>query len=130
MIHHPIQPLQKGADGVLRFRANPLVQHLLEVGKAHGCGLNELAIHPAATADDHQQLAQLIGYSLSGYGELSYVDKHSYDAAAVMGNADLNEDKCRIQLLEMQLKDLREQLAEPMARLFGLHPDDLKGPEQ
>lgn len=31
--------------------------------------------------EDREQFAQLIGYSLSGYGDLSYVSDESYDAA-------------------------------------------------
>ncbi|ELY4307208.1 hypothetical protein SMZ19_003863 [Cronobacter sakazakii] len=35
-------------------------------------------------AEDRMQLAQLIGYSLSGYGSLSYVSDESYARAASM----------------------------------------------
>lgn len=46
--HHPMQPLFVDGDGVIRFRPNALVRFLLE---------------------------QLIGYSASGWGELSYVNE-------------------------------------------------------
>ena len=36
---HPIQPLEK-KDGVLRFKQNAIVRHLLDHGKRHGCGLS------------------------------------------------------------------------------------------
>jgi hypothetical protein len=37
--------------------------------------LNELAMLPNIPKEDHEQLAQLIGYSVSGAGDLSYMDR-------------------------------------------------------
>lgn len=119
---HPIQPLEK-KDGVLRFKQNAIVSHLLEHGEKHGCGLNEIA-RMDFSEEDHMQLAQLIGYSLSGYGELSYVDGDSYSAAEKMSEGK-SEVAARIEHLESELAALRTELREPMARLFGVHPDDL-----
>lgn len=120
---NPIQPLTKDPHGMLRFKSNAIVEHLLEVAKKHGCGLNEIACMDF-TPDDRQQLAQLIGYSLSGYSELSYVDDDAYGAATEMANGK-KEDKARIKHLERELKAVRAALRKPMARLFGCHPDDL-----
>ena len=64
---NPIQPLAKDERGVLRFKANAIVRHLLDTHP--DCDLNRLACMDF-TDDDRQQFAQLIGYSLSGYGEL------------------------------------------------------------
>lgn len=126
---NPIQPLETDADGILRFKRNMLVNALLEHGQATGFGLNELAIKMHWTegyADDWRQLAQLIGYSLSGCGSLSYVDDATYNAAAAMADdASLTEEMARIATLEEELSVLRAALREPMARLFGIHPDDL-----
>lgn len=85
---NPIQPLAKDAKGVLRFKENALVSALLEHWRATGFGLNELALKFCTQehADDWQQLAQLIGYSLSGYGELSYVSDDARCAAATMAD--------------------------------------------
>jgi hypothetical protein len=79
----PIQPIEEDANGVLRFKANALVKALLEHGQRTGLCMNDLAVcyRTESYANDWQQLAQLIGYSLSGYGELSYVDDAAYDAA-------------------------------------------------
>lgn len=120
---NPIQPLKKDSNGVLRFKGNAIVEHLLEVGQKHGCGLNEIACMDF-TADDRQQFAQLINYSLSGYSELSYVDGDAYGAACEMA-AGKSEDKARIRHLERELAAVRKSLRMPMARLFGIHPDDL-----
>lgn len=78
MSSHPIQPLQKDAHGVVRFRPNKIVRFLLDAGPFD---LNKLAVMPFEQ-EDREQFAQLIGYSLSGYGELSYVSEEAYAAAA------------------------------------------------
>ena len=90
--------------------------------------MNDIAINcNHAPADDKQQFAQLIGYSLSGYGELSYVDNYSYESAEIMYVLNTTEDKARITYLELQLTELKRALKAPIARLFDAHPDDLGG---
>lgn len=74
---HPTQPLIY-VDGILRFKENRIVSFLLEFARSKGVGLNEISMMPFSV-EDRQQLAQLIGYSMSGYCELSYVD----EAAAI-----------------------------------------------
>jgi hypothetical protein len=76
----PMQPLVVDSRGTLRFKENTLVRKLLDFGTEHGYGLNQMAVEDF-TPEDRMQLAQLIGYSLSGYGELSYVTDESYDRA-------------------------------------------------
>lgn len=124
---HPIQPLAPDARGTLRFRANAIVQHLLDTHPK--CDLNTLA-RMDFTDDDRQQFAQLIGYSLDGYGELSsYVDDVAYGAAVRMAEG-MAEPEARIASLEQKIAELREainNLREPCARLFEMHPDDLLG---
>jgi hypothetical protein len=78
----PLNPMQPLVDvnGVTRFKKNGLVDALYEHGVKTGLGLNEL--HCMKFSDeDRMQFAQLIGCSLSGYGDLSYVSDASYDAA-------------------------------------------------
>ena len=120
---NPIQPLVD-VNGVLRFKENAIVRHLLDWAYERGHGLNELA-GMNFTQDDQEQFAQLIGYSLSGFGELSYVTDATYNAAATMVDEGLNDGQARIATLEAELTALRTALRDPMARLFGLHPDDL-----
>lgn len=76
-----MQPLVIDGHGTLRFKENPIVRRLLDYATERGYGLNEIAMEQF-DADDQMQLAQLIGYSLSGYGTLSYVTDESYERAA------------------------------------------------
>lgn len=120
----PMQPLVT-EEGVVRFQQNSLVVYLLDNG---GLSMNDLA-RIQASAEDRMQFAQLIGYSHSGYGELGYVTDESFNTAAHMLNEGLTEDKARIKALEGELASLRAAingLREPAARLFEMHPDDLK----
>ena len=71
---HPIQQLKTDKDGVLRFKENSIVRFLTE-GR-----LNELAAMEFPR-EDWVQLAQLIGYSLSGWGTLSYVNDEDWERA-------------------------------------------------
>lgn len=73
----PMQPVVVTERGILRFRQNSIVYYLLDHG---GIGLNQLAMQ-SFPREDWMQFAQLIGYSLSGYSELSYVTDESYEAA-------------------------------------------------
>lgn len=70
----PMQPIEV-VDGVVRFRRNHLVRYLLD--QKGGVNLNNLAMLPNIPAEDRMQLAQLIGYSVSGYGDLNYASKKS-----------------------------------------------------
>ena len=76
-------------------------------------------------SQDREQFAQLTGYSLSGFGELSYVRMETYAAAALMAETGVTETEARIAYLEEELASLRNALREPVARLFGIHPDDI-----
>ncbi len=62
---HPMQKLEKDEHGTIRFRRNKIVEHLA-VNE-----LNELSTM-GFPAEDWEQLAQLIGYSVSGFSTLSY----------------------------------------------------------
>ncbi len=63
------QPLIVLDDGVVRFRENKIVRFLLDAGPFD---MNQLAMMPFGQ-EDYEQFAQLIGYSVSEFGELSYV---------------------------------------------------------
>ena len=75
--HHPLQPLVTDDSGVTRFKANAIVQFLLNTGRHD---MNSLATLPFSN-EDREQFAQLIGYSLCGFGELGYVSDKTYNAA-------------------------------------------------
>jgi hypothetical protein len=88
---HPMQPLIKDPEGVIRFRKNMIVRFLLDNGP---WDLNKLAQMPFSN-EDRQQFAQLIGYSLSGYGELPYVDDEAYERAEVARGVSKSPPRCR-----------------------------------
>ncbi len=119
MSKHPIQPKVVDAAGVWRFKENAIVRWLA-MDK-----LNEIATMNFPR-EDHVQLAQLIGYSLSGFGSLSYVKDDDYNAAAAMFDSGVDERDARIDDLTEQLKSLRDGLRAPIAALYGKHPDDLE----
>lgn len=76
MKKHPMQPVVLDSRGVARFKENKIVSRVLEFATAHGCGMNELA-RMDFSIEDRMQFAQLIGYSVSGYGDLGYASKKS-----------------------------------------------------
>lgn len=120
---NPIQPIEKDALGASRFKANAIVRYLFD----HGCiDLNNLATLPFSQ-DDQEQFAQLIGYSLSAFSELSYVSDDTYGAAELMAYSKYeNSSEARIAHLEQEISALRYTLKKPIARLYGIHPDDLQ----
>ena len=123
-MNHPIQPVREDAHNVLRFKDNAIVRHLLDWATERGMGLNEMAMMNFSD-EDSQQFAQLIGYSLSGYSELNYVDDYAYSIVEIAYESDLDEKDARIEYLECELAHLKHALRKPMARLFDMHPDDL-----
>lgn len=76
-LEQPQQPVILASDGRIRFKPNAIVQHLLDCG---GLDMNHLACQDFSD-EDRQQFAQLIGYSVSGYSELSYVSDEAYERA-------------------------------------------------
>lgn len=77
-VKHPVQPLVKDEYGVVRFKRNAIVRFLLDAGPFD---MNKLAIIEFSN-EDREQFAQLIGYSLSGWSDLSYVSEEAYNKAA------------------------------------------------
>lgn len=86
-LRHPVQPLYRDQHGVIRFKENAIVKFLLEWTTVRGMGLNELA-GKGFSNEDFEQFAQLIGYSLSGFGELSYVSDETFDLAEAQPMCD------------------------------------------
>jgi hypothetical protein len=117
----PIQPLEKDSHGTLRFRENKIVNYLLKAG---GIDMNKLA-DIDFPQEDREQFAELIGYSLSGFSELSYVPDETYAAASAMKYSGKDEKDARIETMTETLESLRKGLREPIAELFGIHPSDL-----
>ena len=70
-MRHPMQPIEKAADGVVRFKANAIVRWLIDTNRTN---LNEITMQ-GFDADDMVQFWQQLGYSVSGYGDLSFIPK-------------------------------------------------------
>lgn len=123
-MRHPTQPLVRDevGHGILRFKSNAIVRHLLDHG---GIDMNRLA-RMDFSREDWQQFAQLIGYSLSGYGDLSYVDNQAYEIAAKLAeNPGADEKDLRIKYLEDKLASVRTAIRDAASRLLEINPDDL-----
>jgi hypothetical protein len=80
------QPIRM-KDGVLEFLENRIIRDLVDKGIIN---LNEVAktYHEEKYNQDHQQLAQLIGYSLGGYLDLDYVQEDKRHAAGIVREYD------------------------------------------
>lgn len=77
---YPMQPIIEDNHGIMRFEKNPIIDWLCTAKS----DMNEIAIFVQENNIDEKywrQIAQLVGYSVSGYGTLSYVDDESYDRA-------------------------------------------------
>lgn len=85
---HPMQPVVEDSEGVVRFQANDLVRDLLD-----GLLKPDLNVIVALVARgryctaDYEQLMQLVGYSVSGYGDLSRVRPESIARADALAQA-------------------------------------------
>ena len=117
-MNHPIQPLAPDERGTIRFKRNSIVDFLAKDR------LNELAAM-GFPQEDWEQLAQLIGYSLSGFSELSYVRDETFATASKMAEDGVTEDQARIAHLEETLTNVREGMRGIVPELFRIHPDDL-----
>lgn len=122
MALHPIQPLELSEHGVLRFKANKILRKLVD---EKIIDLNYVACMDGVDKDDQNQLAQLIGYSHSGYGSLSYSDDYTYSTAYAMYHGQKSELEARLEYLEGLVANLKAVLREPVADLYGIHPEDL-----
>ena len=76
-------------DGKIRFKENKIVRDLLDFVTKNGFGLNQIAMKDYSI-DDREQLHQLIGYSLSGFGELSSTTDETYYTAVKMYDESKN----------------------------------------
>lgn len=100
-MRHPVQPLEKDPNDILRFKKNAIVRYLLDAGPFD---MNHLACIDFSQ-EDSEQFAQLIGYSLGGFGELSYVSNETYSRAesgseviAVTSERESVECNCKLML--------------------------------
>ena len=114
-----MQPIIIDPHGTPRFLENPIVRYLLDNGPYD---LNALRCLPGVSNEMHAQFAQLIGYSVSGYGDLNVavdVDKADERAhKALLKHKDKERKKAA--------KKTAKKTAKPLAkRLRQAHPKAL-----
>lgn len=104
---HPIQPVVRDGHGVVRFKRNAIVEHLLTNSVID---MNTIA---RLTFDrrDREQFAQLIGYSVAGFGDLDYVRPDTLAAAERMAETGETAEQARIATLQSELDAIREESA-------------------
>jgi hypothetical protein len=117
----PIQPIEKDKNGILRFKENRIVNYFR---KHSDKDLNDIATMDF-TREEHEQFAQLIGYSIEGLGDLSYASEEVYEAAYEM-NEGLSEKDARIKFLEERLNFVTNLIRTAAVELFKIHPEDLE----
>lgn len=120
-MNHPIQPIITDEHGTKRFKDNKIVRYLLDASEID---MNQLAAIPF-DQDDREQFAQLIGYSVSGFSDLSYVRDITYETAVKMSEDGKSELETRIEVLESKLDAVRNAIRSIAPKLFRIHPDDL-----
>lgn len=110
----PLQPLVWDGEGVVRFQANRVVKRLLDEASARGIDMNFLRRQEGPTNEDWEHFAQLIGYSVSGWGNLSYVSDKTWSRA----------DKAKDKLLQLYPTDP----AKPPTSEVKLNPNASSAP--
>lgn len=115
----PIQPVCE-VNGVQRFTENRIVRALLD---AAPIDMNDLACM-SFTNQEREQFAQLIGYSVSGFGSLDYVSEETYSAACKMAEGQ-GELEARNEHLRNTLDSVKKGMRNAVAELFETHPDNL-----
>lgn len=103
---NPIQPLYETDNGVIRFKENKIVRYLLDNG---GIDMNQLACLEF-NDNDREQFAQLIGYSHSGFGELSYVSNETYEAAENIYEEGCTDQEARLKFYRDKFNGIKDNI--------------------
>lgn len=122
MGNRPIQPLYVDEHQVQRFEQNKIVRRLLDEGPFD---MNDIDRWQDISDEDREQFAQLIGYSLSGFGELSYVKDDTYDIAERMAEGE-DQELATVRALMGKVVAVRRHARALAVELFNIHPDDLE----
>lgn len=126
----PLQPIYKDENGTFRFVENKVVSFLLKEG---GIDMNRLAMEDFSNAD-REQFAQLIGYSLSGFGDLSYVSDIAYNLAYEIANSQEENNttltetqklKLENAFLKKELNNIKDLLRTPISVIFNIDEEEL-----
>ncbi len=88
---HPMQEVTLDEHGTARFRENRIVKFLLDWGPFDMNELGNLFGNREEFREDEEQLAQLIGYSVSGFGDLPYASEDVINEADAQVEEMLND---------------------------------------
>ena len=80
---YPIQPIERDAQGIIRFKKNAIVEYLLDAGSID---LNKLAMLDFSD-EDRAQFEQLIGRSVSAFCGLDCVSEELAGKATMLSEA-------------------------------------------
>lgn len=117
--NHPIQPLII-VDNIERFKENKIVRYLLDHG---GIDLNQIG-QQFFPQEDEEQFAQLIGYSWSGFCDISYASNRVCEVARNMTDKEMDEKDARIAYLEEVIKTIKQGIKIIAPAVYRMHPDD------
>lgn len=116
---HPMQPVVM-KDGIARFQDNAIVRHLLDVATEAGiCDMNKIA-RLRFGDDDGMQFAQLIGYSVSGFGDLNYASSEMIVQADAEVDRLVSKDQITITSAAAAVERLRALYEEGASEMEGL----------
>lgn len=88
-LKHPRQPIGLSEHGTIRFKPNKIIDWLFETGRAD---LNKI-VTMGFPVEDMVQFWQLLGYSVSGFGDLSFVPEEEIKACDEEAARIYKEDK-------------------------------------
>lgn len=77
----PMQPIAWDGKGVIRFQDNKVITMLLEAGVLNLNSIAGQCIEKKIPRADQMQFWQMLGYSVSGFGDLSFATKEMVAAA-------------------------------------------------
>jgi hypothetical protein len=117
-----MQPIYVDAMGTKRFSMNRIVRFLLDHGPYD---INDLAAMPFSNAD-LRQFAQLIGYSVSGYSELSYGGCKEEVLSTKILDDNVSHLEAENAELKRKLAAVTDSARVMMTELFRIHADDLQ----
>lgn len=89
----PMQPIVLADDGVIRFQENRIIRDLLKTSTLDLNDIARAACSGKYNDAEEMQLAQLLGYSVSGFGDLRCADRdvvRRADQKASKLNAELD----------------------------------------
>lgn len=120
-VQHPFQPLyltSSEENAVLRFKKNNIIDYLFTSGKLD---LNAI-MGMGFPVEDYEQLAQLLGYSHSGFGSLSYVRNETWYGAREASKGHDSMLMARYTALTKELADIKAIIKKHRDELDELLP--------